>query len=392
MSQPLQPIRPSTLRELLLANLVAYCSKEEIKTLCFILQVDFDSLAGDTKESIARELILLLERLNRVDELVARGKELRPGLAWGMSDGTSALPSVAYGDVMRATTQPVDFIEGLSSADRSVLRQPFRLEFIRVPAGEFLMGSTGADQFALGHEKQQHRIYLNTYWISRHEITVAEFAAFVSATCHRTTAEREGGGYTPCLTPTGDKWLLLRGADWRHPHGPDSNISEKQNHPVTQVSWDDALAFCQWLSRVTSLHVQLPTEAQWEKAARGKDGRIYPWGNEWDAKRLNSNESGIGDTTSVGKYSPAGDSPYGAVDVAGNVWEWTSTLFELYPYQSEDGREDEHSPRDRVMRGGSWKRGSQEARCAHRSGDPPDFRTAFIGFRVAICAESLSPS
>ncbi len=126
------------------------------------------------------------------------------------------------------------------------------------------MGSSDADMAALGNEKPQHKVHLDTYLIGKHEITVAQFEAFVSATGYKATAQIRGAG----RDFTGTGWIDVPGADWQHPHGQGSNVSGKQDHPVTQISWDDAMSFCQWLSRVTGRNVQLPTEAQWEKAAR----------------------------------------------------------------------------------------------------------------------------
>ncbi|MCS6863414.1 MAG: formylglycine-generating enzyme family protein, partial [Abditibacteriales bacterium] len=185
------------------------------------------------------------------------------------------------------------------------------------------------------------------YWIGRAPVTVAEYAAFVQATRYPTAAERAGYDWT-----------------WQHPHGRGSDIRGKHNHPVTQVDWHDALAFCDWLSEVSGLRVQLPSEAEWEKAARGglmipaepvvrtirelsemhlnrelsnirpkstfpnpKPHRRYPWGDsEPDETRCNI-EARVGDTTPVGRYSPRGDSPYGCVDMAGNVLEWCRSKY-----------------------------------------------------------------
>ncbi len=186
---------------------------------------------------------------------------------------------------------------------------------------------------------------------------VAQFAAFVQATGYKTAAEKAGGG----RVWTGSAWELVSGADWQHPSGPNSDVGQKADHPVTQVSWDDAVAFAQWVSQVTGRNVRLPTEAEWEKAARGTDGRIYPWGDIWDKTKLNSFEGGRGDTTQVGKYSPEGDSPYGAADMAGNVWEWTADWYGETEYKdrtaSGQSITDPTGPASgdyRVVRGGSW--------------------------------------
>jgi formylglycine-generating enzyme required for sulfatase activity len=167
--------------------------------------------------------------------------------------------------------------------------------------------------------------------------------------------------------------------------------SGQEDHPVVWVSWHDAVAYCNWLSEVTGRPYGLPSEAEWEKGARGTDGRIYPWGNQWDAERCNTGESGKGDTTPVGAY-PQGASPYGLVDMAGNVWEWTRSLWGedaqepsfKYPYDPADGREDLEAPDTvrRVLRGGSWYLSRDRARCVGRNGDGPDYSDDAVGFRL----------
>ena len=148
------------------------------------------------------------------------------------------------------------------------------------------------------------------------------------------------------------------------------------------VSWHDAVAYCNWLAEVTGTSYRLSSEAEWEKGARGSDGRIYPWGNRWDAKRCNTSEGGKGGTTPVGAY-PQGASPDGLLDIAGNVWEWTWSVYKGYPYVSGDGREELEGGGRRVLRGGSWSLNQLHARCAYRDGFSPDFRLNYVGFRVA---------
>ena len=175
------------------------------------------------------------------------------------------------------------------------------------------------------------------------------------------------------------------------------------------ISWYEAMAYCAWLTEqgwdkgkiLTGEDVRLPTEAEWEKAARGPalnsgqaaDGRLYPWGDEWDETKCNTAESQFGETSPVGMY-PAGAGAYGCLDMAGNVWEWTTSLWGedltkrsfKYPYDPTDGREDLEAGTDvlRVVRGGSWFTGWDFARCAVRYGDFPNDRYFNPGFRVVV--------
>lgn len=275
----------------------------------------------------------------------------------------------------------------------------FEPETILIPAGPFIMGSTQAeveelvrrypdtDRRLFERELPQHAVDLPTYRIGKAPITNAQFAAFVEATGYKTTAEKEGWGFH-----WPDKIAKVEGADWQHPAGPSSQIDDKMDHPVVQVSWHDAVAYCAWLAEITGKPYRLPTEAEWEKAARGTDGRCWPWGDEWNPEFCNS-ERGVGDTTPVGKYSPDGDSPFGCVDMVGNVWEWTSTTIGskdpwpsrfVYPYQPDDGREDMSVPTRRVGRGGSWTNDERNSRCAFRFADPPSERYSNEGYRVVL--------
>jgi formylglycine-generating enzyme required for sulfatase activity len=242
---------------------------------------------------------------------------------------------------------------------------PFEPEMILIPAGEFIMGSDpNVDKKACGREQPLHTLYLPDYYMAQTPITNTQYAAFVQATDHRQPLHWEIG-----QPPTG-----------------------KQDHPVVNVSWHDIVAYCNWLSEVTGRLYRLPSEAEWEKAARGTEGQIYPWGNEWDKERCNTSEGGKGGTTPVGVY-PDGASPYGLLDMAGNVWEWTLSLWGKgfgkpdfkYPYQPEDGRENVEAGEEfiRVVRGGSWNNIQSGARCAFRSHSTlPYFRSSSFGCRL----------
>ena len=244
--------------------------------------------------------------------------------------------------------------------------QPFEPEMILIPAGEFLMGSDPTKhKYVDEAEQPQHALYLPDYCLAKTPVTNAQYAAFVQATGYYQPYHWEGGGTS-------------RG---------------KEDHPVVYVSWYDAVAYCNWLAEVTGKPYCLPSEAEWEKGARGSDGRIYPWGNQWDAERCNSKEGTKGDTTPVWAY-PQGVSPYGLLDMAGNMCEWTRSLwgknlflpsFE-YPYDPADGREALDAPSIvlRVMRGGGFRFDRRGVRCACRwPGNPSSFY-GLVGFRVVV--------
>ncbi|MCP4423009.1 MAG: SUMF1/EgtB/PvdO family nonheme iron enzyme, partial [Chloroflexi bacterium] len=236
-------------------------------------------------------------------------------------------------------------------------------DWVDIPAGEFVMGSSDGEE----DEKPQHTLYLDNYQIARVPVTNAQYRLFVEAAKHDPP-----------------------------PHWEDGKIPKGlESHPVVNVFWHDAIAYCRWLSDVTGKAITLPSEAEWEKAARGTDGLVYPWGNEYDRLRCNGEELGIDTTTPVGIF-PNGASPYGALDMSGNVWEWTRTIWNMtggkyddstrYPYQGQDGREDLTKGNDhgRVLRGGSFWSDSYALRCADRFRVDPDFRGVDLGFRVCV--------
>ena len=217
------------------------------------------------------------------------------------------------------------------------------IELVWVPAGEFTMGSGAADAAAQAIEKPQHKVNVAGFWISRTEVTNAQYARCVVAGA--------------CAAPTNQEY-------------PRAEFAAR---PVTDVSWHDANAYARWAGG------RLPTEAEWEKACRGTDARIFPWGNTAPTSELACYSTSS--ASDVGSY-PKGASPYGLLDMAGNVWEWTSSLYRGYPYKADDGREDPNSGDPRALRGGSFWSGAQVVRCAFRFGSDPVSRYVDFGFRV----------
>ena len=244
-------------------------------------------------------------------------------------------------------------------------RQPFEPDMILIPAGELLMGSDPQkDQYAQNDEQPQGILYLPAYYLAKTPVTNGQYRAFVTATGYRS-----GGPLRSHRLP-----------------------EDKEDQPVVEIPWYRAEAYCQWLSEVTGRAYSLPSEAEWEKGARGTDGRIYPWGDEWDPKRCNSRQGGSLDTTSVKAY-PDGASPYGILDLAGNISEWTRIIWGQYPSIAQDGRERLESLNSfsrvtvlgpPVRRGGSFYEHGRNVRCAVRHKGSGGRRDWSIGFRVVM--------
>jgi formylglycine-generating enzyme required for sulfatase activity len=216
-------------------------------------------------------------------------------------------------------------------------------EMVLVPAGEFLMGSNDGAY----DEKPPHRVYLDAFSIDKYETTNALYKRFMDATGR----------------PAPSYWS-------------DGNFNGA-SQPVVGVSWGDADAYCRWAGK------RLPTEAEWEKVARGTDGRKYPWGEQWDATRANA-ENRLGKTVPVGSHA-SGASPYGAQDMAGNAWEWVADWYGSTYYRNSPERNPEgpDSGTSRVLRGGSWLNYPRSLRSAFRLYFTPDFRSHYLGFRCA---------
>ena len=256
-------------------------------------------------------------------------------------------------------------------------------EMVAVPAGDFLMGSTdqqvadaisqGASADWIKNENPQHSLTLPAYEIGKTEVTNAQFRPFV-----------EGDGYTTRTYWDDAGWQWRTENKRVQPTYWNDAQWNGDNQPVVGITWYEAMAYARWLSAQTGQNFSLPTEAEWEKAARGPNGLIYPWGNTWEAKLANSGESNLGKTTPVGQY-PNGASPYGALDMAGNVWEWTRSVYTSYPYNSTDGRENVSDPAQKgfTIRGGSWDLVSLGLRAALRPYFSPAYDALYVGVRLA---------
>jgi hypothetical protein len=207
------------------------------------------------------------------------------------------------------------------------------------------------------------------YKIGKYPVTNAQFKLFLDA-----------GGYEERRWWTEAGWAQRQKGVWTEPSSWRDSEFNGAEQPVVGVSWYEAVAYCLWLSERTGETIMLPTEAQWQYAAQGDDGRAYPWGNDWDASRCNNNVDikGILKTTPVLQYEGKGDSPFGVVDMAGNVWEWCLTA-------RESGSDDVNGTDNRVMRGGSWVYDNVDFfRCNFRIGFYPVFRDGGWGFRLAL--------
>jgi formylglycine-generating enzyme required for sulfatase activity len=204
-------------------------------------------------------------------------------------------------------------------------------------------------------------------------------------TCGRTKTIRQAWRSWSKRSAAG--WRRKKAEKWIEPRYWNHSRFNNPNQPVVGVSWYEALAYCRWRAAQEKQPYRLPTEAEWEKAARGTDGREYPWNDEFDPSRLNSKKGcqSIESTSPVGVY-PAGVSPNDCWDMAGNVWEWNSTHYQKYKYKPDDGREnlDAEDDTPRVLRGGSWFSNRYSARCTYRYGVGPYDSNINCGFRVVV--------
>ena len=267
------------------------------------------------------------------------------------------------------------------------------MTLVLIPKGEFIMGSTDEDIEKVAsqcngckaenflQEKPKHTVYLDDYWIDIHEVTNAMFKKFVNDIGYQTEAETRGN--SSILDIQSNQWVQKEGVDWQHPYSPESGIEESLDLPVVHVSWQDATAYCDWAGR------SLPTEAEWEKAARGTDARIFPWGDTIDCNKANHVNCALNHLSPVDAF-PQGASPYGVLDMAGNVSEWTADWYNV-AYYASSAQENPSGPLSgsgRVIRGGAYVDFSWWLRTASRYLTEPTASSYILGFRCALRAET----
>lgn len=280
-------------------------------------------------------------------------------------------------------------------------------DMVFIESGEFLMGTNDKDGFPADGEGPIRNVKVHSFWIDKYAVSNAKFLEFVKATNYKTEAEQFGWSFVfyqllsketamkvrqvPQDTPW---WAVVEGAYWFQPEGPDSNIDDRMNHPAVHISWNDAKAYCDWAGK------RLPTEAEWEFAARG--GLVqkkYPWGDElhpegkhvcniWQGEfpKLNTIEDGFLGTAPVDEFSPNG---YGLYNVAGNVWEWCSDWFSP-TYHKDDTKDNPQGPAYgnwKSMKGGSYlchESYCNRYRVAARTSNTPDSSAGNLGFRCVM--------
>lgn len=249
-------------------------------------------------------------------------------------------------------------------------------KFVHIEKGEFKMGVSNFEDEDLRNAYPEHSVFVDDFKISVNEITNIQYALF--------------------LYETQDEKIHTFPAHWES----FEHLLSIKNHPVVNVNWYDCLSYCKWLQskKIDKINdneeITLPSEAEWEKACRGSDGRVYPWGNEFILDNSNNLKSKIGTTTIVGEYSPLGDSPYKCQDMAGNVWEWTRSIWGKsaknpdfkYPYVANDGREDTNYDESfrRVIRGGGFYYDSNCVCCYIRNRAYVRHTHKGGGFRIVI--------
>ena len=337
----------NTEKQNLLATMREAFNEDELRDICFSLQIDFEDLPSSLgKAGKIRELILITAQNSQLTMLITICRKERPDYEW-------------------PDPQRIPQLELLLGKEAKPIA-PYEPEMVWVEAGDFWMGRDVAPQTPI-EETPQHQLFLPTFQIAKFPVTNAQYVEFLKQ--KRLPSPKGWLGSNPPRDVSGQSGLQL---------------------PVVNVSWFDAVAYCAWLAEVTERPYRLPTEAEWEKAARGPNGQLYPWGDEWDLSGGHFQGSKL---SVVGAYTD-GESPYGCFDMLGNVREWVSTAWGsqydvpdyLYPYDSDDGRESLEVQGEiyRIVRGSSFNDPQTRHLCTTRAWYAPKNKHKSRGFRVAL--------
>ena len=339
--------------------MIARLDEDEIDDLCFRLQVDDQNLDRKTKGRLVRSLIKYMEQREQFDVLTRKLGEMRPDIKPPQQPSLPLVPTDK-----ETPARPVATLTAPALGDR--MTDPRGVTMVYVPPGKFMMGSADITD----DEKPPHEVTISRgFWLDLMPVTNAMYNRFVRA-----------GGYV-----TRDFWTNA-GWEWTQKNGDQAPADYEGfvdlQQPRVGVTWFEVDAYCRWRGG------RLPTEAEWEWAARGPKSLRYPWGNEMDAKRAVFKNNSSGKTARVnGNTRLDGASWVGVLDMSGNVWEWLSTLFWPYPYNAEDGRESlEDAETWRGVRGGSWSYDDYYLQAAYRRRLDPAYASPNYGFR---CARSL---
>jgi formylglycine-generating enzyme required for sulfatase activity len=363
------------------STIIAASNRDELKyAVRTCMDLSFDDYAPDKGFAVQLwELIEWAARHDRLKDLVRCAHENNAGnvelaALWNEAqtwDWTLPPASPAAGDVFGNVIIGGEPQGSSNIADLEP--KPGEPETVYIAGGACRIGRD-AGEGVPALESPMASVVLPPYRIGRFPITNAEYHRFVRATGYAVAIEM---GWT--LAPVGKQ----------PPPG-------KEHHPIVGITWDDALAYCGWLKAQTGRNYRLPSEAEWECAARGPDTLLYPWGNKFDASRCNALPANLGATTAVGTYSPAGDSQHHCVDMSGNVWEWTNTLWGRdfnaaefsFPYDASDGRENSVALAPyrelRICRGGSFADPPERVTCTCRARYAANSRNDRRGFRIAF--------
>ena len=272
---------------------------------------------------------------------------------------TSGIPEKIFEDKKTNSIHPKEKKEKKSTEPEAGtitkirLDQVVEMEFVYVPAGNFLMGADNNDSEAKEGEKPQREVFLSGYWIGKYPVTNQQYSIFC----------KETKKHLPVL----------------------ENIPDQESCPIANVNWFQAVEFCEWISKISNNEIQLPSEAQWEKAARGTDGRKYPWG---ETKTINQTLLNNKDYYTVGKYEE-NQSPYGCFDMVGNVWEWVNDWYDEKYYSQKNKTSNPVGPNigiSKVLKGGSWDYLGKNTRCSYRGKNYPNVNYYLNGFRCVMVA------